>query len=77
VDLTLSSQVFSADPSQNRVSLTLKKSLLASDLEIFTGFSDVKVGAVTHGVVTKIMDKGMLVDFFGGIRGLVPIGEAA
>lgn len=70
-------QIFAADPDRNRVALTLKKTLLNSELPVFAGIGDVKVGAVVHAVVTKVMEKGLLVDFFGGGRGLVPIGEAA
>lgn len=70
-------QIFSADPIKNRVVLTLKRQLINSELPIVTTFADAQVGVVTHGTVSKIMEKGVLVDFFGGIRALIPAGEAA
>ncbi|KAM0751109.1 hypothetical protein T439DRAFT_301042 [Meredithblackwellia eburnea MCA 4105] len=70
-------RIYSADPVKNRVVLTLKKQLIESELPIVAQFSDAKVGTITHGTVTKILDKGVLVDFFGGLRALIPTSEAA
>lgn len=57
--------------------LTLKRALVTSELPIIAEFEDAKVGVVTHGTVSKIMDAGIIVDFFGGLRALVPSKEAA
>lgn len=57
--------------------LTLKRELVTSELPIVATFADAKVGVVTHGTVSKILDAGILVDFFGGLRALVPSKEAA
>ena len=57
--------------------LTLKKVLVNSELPIVAAVKDAKVGVVTHATVTKILDKSLLVDFFGGVRALVPAAEAA
>jgi rRNA biogenesis protein RRP5 len=70
------SKVFAVVPEKNRVILTLKKSLLSSELPVLSGPADAKVGLDVDGVVTQIMEKGMLLDLFGGLRALVPIGEA-
>lgn len=70
-------QIYSADPVKNRVVLTLKRQLIGSELPIVASLADAKVGVVTHGTVTKVLDKGVLVDFFGGMRAIIPAGEAA
>ncbi|GAA5925984.1 hypothetical protein JCM3775_005168 [Rhodotorula graminis] len=70
-------RIFSADADKNRVVLTLKKQLINSDLPIVARLEDAKVGVVTHATVTKVLDKSVLVDFFGGLRALVPAAEAA
>ncbi|GAA5875823.1 hypothetical protein JCM1840_003525 [Sporobolomyces johnsonii] len=70
-------RIFSADPIKNRVVLTLKKQLITSELPIVAKLDDAKVGVVTHATVTKVLEKSVLVDFFGGLRALVPAAEAA
>lgn len=57
--------------------LTLKRQLIASELPIVASLADAKIGVVTHGTVTKVLDKSVLVDFFGGMRALIPASEAA
>ena len=57
--------------------MTLKRALVTSELPIVATFADAQIGVVTHGTVSKIMDAGVIVDFFGGLRALVPAKEAA
>lgn len=75
--LVVKCRVLSLDPSRNRISLTLKKSLVSSELPIVSTPQDARVGVVTHAVVSKFLERGMLVDLFGGLRALVPSSEAA
>ena len=70
-------QVLAVDTEQNRISLTLKKSLVESELPIVAQFSDASVGLVTHGIVAKLLPKSVLVNYYGGIRASVPLREAA
>lgn len=75
----IKARVFSLDEEKNRVSLTLKKTLLASNLPVLQNFADAKVGTVLHAVVQSFLpgDKDMLVELFGGLRAFVPVAEAA
>jgi rRNA biogenesis protein RRP5 len=68
--------VLSVDTEQNRISLTLKKSLVESELPIVAQFSDASVGLVTHGVVAKLLPKSVLVKYYGGVSSFVPLREA-
>ncbi|BGP24084.1 U3 snoRNP-associated protein Rrp5 [Rhodotorula toruloides] len=70
-------RVFSVDPEKNRVVLTLKKQLLQTPHPIVTTLAEAKPGLVTDATVTKVLDKSVLVDFFGGVRALVPAAEVA
>ncbi|WVW86696.1 hypothetical protein I302_108750 [Kwoniella bestiolae CBS 10118] len=77
VGSSVKARVFAIEPARNRVVLTLKKSLVDSGDSIPQGFSDVQVGQVTPGVIVKIMDKGCIVDLFGGIKAFMPLSESS
>ena len=64
------------DEERNRVTLTLKKSLIDTELPILTRVEEAKIGLVTPGVVAKIRPKSVIINYFGGLRGLVPLREA-
>lgn len=70
-------RIYSVDPVKNRVALTLKKQLIESEFPIVASLADAKVGVITHGTVSKVLDKAVLVDFFGSMRAIIPAGEAA
>lgn len=70
-------QVFSVDPVRARVSLTLKKSLLASDLPVIRDIAEAKVVQDVDAVVSKVKDNGAIVELFGGFKAFVPIGEVS
>lgn len=70
-------QVLSLDAEKNRVVLTLKRSLVNSDLPVPTSIEDVKVGQVVHAMVQNFLNKDMLVELFAGLRAFVPVAEAA
>ncbi|GAA5904744.1 Rrp5p [Sporobolomyces salmoneus] len=70
-------RIFSADPVRNRVVLTMKKQLITSELPIVSRIEEAQVGLVTQATVTKVNEKSVLVDFFGGLRALIPAAEAA
>lgn len=72
---TIKVRVFAIEAEKNRVKLTAKKFLVESDKEILGEFKDVKAGVVTAGVVSKIFEKGCLVELFGGKFAFVPLSE--
>ncbi|ORX37905.1 putative rRNA processing-related protein [Kockovaella imperatae] len=77
VGSTVKARVFALEPERNRVVLTLKKTFVESDLKIPTGRTDVNPGNIVNAVVSRIMDKGCIVDLFGGARAFVPQSEAS
>ena len=73
--------MWKVDPERNRVALTLKRSLVQSELAVVGTLQDARVGVVTHGTVGKLLEgnagpSAVLVDLFGHIRAYVPISEA-
>jgi rRNA biogenesis protein RRP5 len=70
-------RVFSVEPEKGRVKLTLKKSLVEATETIPLGFDDVKVDMVTPGLITKVFEKGCLVELFSGIVAYVPLAEVS
>lgn len=74
---TVKARIFSADTEKNRIVLTMKKALLNTELPIVARIEDARVGVLTDATVTKVLDKSVLVDFFGGLRALIPAVEAA
>lgn len=77
VGSTVKARVFALESARNRVVLTLKKSLVDSDLPVPSCFDDVKTGEITPAVVSKLLDKGCIVDLFGGLRAFIPQSEAS
>ena len=68
-------QVLVVDTDRNRISLTAKKTLLDSTLPILSNFEEVRVGVVTHGVVFKVFEKHLMVEFYNNLKALVPAKE--
>ena len=75
VSLIFVVQVLAVDTERKRISLTSKKSLLDTQLPLITSFEDAKVDLVTSGVVFRVFDKHIIVEFFGSIRAIVPLKE--
>ncbi|CAA3018879.1 rRNA biogenesis RRP5, partial [Olea europaea subsp. europaea] len=55
-----------------RITVTHKKTLVKSKLEILSSYADATEGLVTHGWITKIENHGCFVRFFNGVQGFVP-----
>ncbi|CAA3014339.1 rRNA biogenesis RRP5 [Olea europaea subsp. europaea] len=58
-----------------RITVTHKKTLVKSKLEILSSYADATEGLVTHGWITKIENHGCFVRFFNGVQGFVPRSE--
>lgn len=57
------------------MALTAKKALLDSTLPILAKPEEVVPGVVTHGVVFKIYEKNLLVEFYNNMKAIVPSKE--
>eukprot|EP00163_Fabomonas_tropica_P031767 TRINITY_DN767_c0_g2_i2.p1 TRINITY_DN767_c0_g2~~TRINITY_DN767_c0_g2_i2.p1 ORF type:complete len:2036 (+),score=672.00 TRINITY_DN767_c0_g2_i2:48-6110(+) len=77
VGLKVKCKVLSVDVHKRRIHLTMKKSLLNSDLPDITSMSEAKPGVVSHGVITAVKPFGLVVTFYNNVHGLVPKREAS
>jgi rRNA biogenesis protein RRP5 len=69
-------QVLVVDPEKNRICLTAKKTLMESTLPIISNVADVEVGAVAHATIFKVSERYLSVEFYNGVRGIIPMKEA-
>ncbi|XP_057768681.1 rRNA biogenesis protein RRP5 isoform X2 [Salvia miltiorrhiza] len=58
-----------------RITVTHKKTLVKSKLEILSSYADGTDGLVTHGWITKIEKHGCFVRFYNGVQGFAPRSE--
>ncbi|RLU17008.1 hypothetical protein DMN91_011077 [Ooceraea biroi] len=56
----------------DKVKFTLKQSLIKSKLPVLHDIHEARCGSKYHGTVTKISKTGMLVRFYGDVKGWVP-----
>uniref|UniRef100_A0A0E0FR29 Protein RRP5 homolog n=1 Tax=Oryza nivara TaxID=4536 RepID=A0A0E0FR29_ORYNI len=58
-----------------RITVTFKKSLVKSKLDVLASYADAKIGLLTHGWITKIEKHGCFVKFYNGVQGFVSRSE--
>ncbi|EST06611.1 Suppressor of forked [Kalmanozyma brasiliensis GHG001] len=75
--LQVKARVMDVDPNRNRIVLTLKKSLVKSDLPIVASMQDARVGVVTNATVFRVQTNSLIVSLFGGLKALVPGREVS
>ncbi|NXM02927.1 RRP5 protein, partial [Tyrannus savana] len=68
-------RVLECNPAGKKLILTLKKSLIQSDLPVLTNYEDAKPGLITHGFVVCAREFGCIVKFYNDVKGLVPKNE--
>ena len=74
-NLEVKARVIHTDPARNRIVLTLKRSLVQSELPMIASVDDAAVGTVTLATVTRHLDASMLVELGGTLRALVSYTE--
>ncbi|KAL2075304.1 hypothetical protein VTL71DRAFT_247 [Oculimacula yallundae] len=71
----VTARVLSTDPGKRQIRLTLKKTLVNSDAEIFVSYDNITVGMQSPGTIVNILPNGAVVQFYGSIRGFLPVAE--
>ncbi|KAK0129913.1 rRNA biogenesis protein rrp5 [Cadophora gregata f. sp. sojae] len=72
---TVTARVLSTDPGKRHIRLTLKKTLVNSDASIFVSYEDIAIGMQSPGTIVNILPNGAVVQFYGSIRGFLPVAE--
>ena len=73
--ITLTVRVLSNDLETRRLRLTCKKSLVNSKYTIITSFHKLKPGVRSLGTIISLFPSGALVEFYGHLKGFLPISE--
>ncbi|XP_054019547.1 protein RRP5 homolog [Dryobates pubescens] len=68
-------RVLECNPAGKRLILTLKKSLVQSNLPVLSSYEDANPGLITHGFVVCAREFGCIVKFYNDVKGLVPKNE--
>ncbi|ODQ65143.1 nucleic acid-binding protein [Nadsonia fulvescens var. elongata DSM 6958] len=75
IGMKIKARVLSIDTQHHKIKLTVKKTLVNTQDPIITSFESVKPGMKTSGTIIAFKPKGAIVEFFGGVRGFLPVSE--
>ncbi|KAH6976008.1 hypothetical protein BKA56DRAFT_523227 [Ilyonectria sp. MPI-CAGE-AT-0026] len=73
--MKVKARVLSTNLSKKQMRLTLKKTLVNSEAPVIKSYEDVSVGMQIPGTIVKIHATGAFIQFFGSIRGYLPVSE--
>ncbi|KAL8916363.1 MAG: hypothetical protein Q9208_008553 [Pyrenodesmia sp. 3 TL-2023] len=71
----VTARVLSKVLAKRQLRLTLKKALVNSDDEIWQSYDALEIGAEAPGTIINITSSGALVQFYGPVRGFLPVSE--
>ncbi|PGH13265.1 hypothetical protein AJ80_06374 [Polytolypa hystricis UAMH7299] len=73
--MRVSARILSVNLAKRQMRLTLKKALLNSDSAIWKDYGDIAPGNQSPGTIVSIQAHGAVVQFYGSIRGFLPVSE--
>ncbi|CAK7273512.1 rRNA bioproteinsis protein rrp5 [Sporothrix epigloea] len=73
--MKVKARVLSTDPVKHQIRLTLKKTLVNSDLAPVADYGDLAIDLQCLGTIVNIIPTGAFVQFYGELRGFLPISE--
>jgi rRNA biogenesis protein RRP5 len=73
--MSVKARVLDANPEARSIRLTLKKTLVNSDVEPWTTYDKIEPGFKSPGTIVSILPKGAVVQFYGSVRGYLPLPE--
>ncbi|CAK7203915.1 rRNA bioproteinsis protein rrp5 [Sporothrix eucalyptigena] len=73
--MKVKARVLSTDPEKRQIRLTLKKTLVNSDLPPVLKYEDLTFGLQCLGTIVNIIPTGAFVQFYGDLRGFLPVSE--
>ena len=72
---SVKARVLYTEPARHQIHLTLKKSLVNSDVEPWTDYNEIKPGATGPGIIANVRPAGATVRFYGTVKGWLPVAE--
>jgi rRNA biogenesis protein RRP5 len=73
--MKVKARVLSTNPSKHQIRLTLKKTLVNSEAPAIKSYDECSVGLQVPGTIINVMQSGAIVQFYGTLRGFLPISE--
>ncbi|KAM5353843.1 hypothetical protein ACJ41O_000493 [Fusarium nematophilum] len=73
--MKVKARVLSTNLSKKQMRLTLKKTIVNSEAPVIKSYEEVVVGMQVPGTIVKIQSSGAQIQFFGTVRGFLPISE--
>ncbi|KAH6642042.1 rRNA biogenesis protein-like protein RRP5 [Boeremia exigua] len=71
----VTARVLYTDPARHQIQLTLKKSLVNSDVEPWIDYAKIKKGSTGPGILVDVRRNGATVRFYGDIKAWLPVAE--
>ncbi|KAK3375401.1 hypothetical protein B0H63DRAFT_503264 [Podospora didyma] len=73
--MKVKTRVLSTNPARHQVRLTLKKTLVNSEAPPIQSYDELEVGLQAPGTIVNILQHGAIVQFYGKMRGFLPVSE--
>ncbi|KAG8530236.1 uncharacterized protein KY384_004736 [Bacidia gigantensis] len=73
--INVTARVLSVEPSKRQVRLTLKKSLINSDIEPWVDYGSLEPGMQSPGTLISVSPNGAVVYFYGRVKAFLPKSE--
>ncbi|MCJ1478887.1 rRNA biogenesis protein rrp5 [Lambiella insularis] len=73
--LSVTGRVLSIDLERRRMRLTLKKTLVNSDVPVWKSYEKLAVGMEAPGTLVNLSSAGAVVQFYGQVRGFLPVAQ--
>ncbi|KAL2135462.1 hypothetical protein VTI74DRAFT_8448 [Chaetomium olivicolor] len=73
--MKVKTRVLSTNPAMHQVRLTLKKTLVNSEAAPIKSYDELAVGLQAFGTIINILQHGAIVQFYGQLRGFLPVSE--
>ncbi|KAF3123185.1 rRNA bioproteinsis protein rrp5 [Orbilia oligospora] len=68
-------RILRVDIDSRRIKMTLKKAIVNSEGPVFADYIDVEEDEETPGTIVKLMPTGAILEFYGEVRGFLPVSE--
>ena len=72
---SVTAKVLSTNLEKRQIRLTLKKTLVNTDVEPWTSYADLRPGLQSPGTLINVTPAGAVVQFYGAVRAFLPISE--
>ena len=71
----VTARILSTNPEKRQLRLTLKKTLVNSEADIWQSYNNLKPGMQAPGTLVNILPSGAVVQFYGSVRAFLPVSE--